>query len=201
MTGFAAMLFICALAACIIVTGAPHAARAYARFAFGLYAALATAAMIDLPLADSVALIASSISPLLLVFALAHAIGKPVAPAAASAILAANWLAGMAAAATGLPVFAIVPLSLSVLTTIALALMSWSERKLAGVQAIIAACALLAGASTFVAGGVIGLAGLCAFTSAGVLGAALSIAQRSNVVVEEKRGQDLRGVGSVGGLR
>lgn len=201
MTGFASMLFICALAACIIVTGAPVAARAYARFAFGLYAALAPAAMIDLPLANSVALIACSISPLLLAFALAHTIGKPVAPAAASAILAVSWLAGMTAAATGLPVFAIVPLLLSVLATIALALMSWRERKLAGVQAIISACALLAGASTFVAGGVAGFAGLCAFTSAGLLGAALSIAQRSNFVVENKRGRDLHGMPTIGGLR
>jgi hypothetical protein len=138
---------------------------------------------------------------LLLAFALADAAGKPAAAVTASIILAASWLAGMIAAATGLTVFAIVPLSLSVLAIIALALMSRRQGAHVTIEAILSACALLAGASAFVTGDAAGLAGLCAFTSAGLLGAALSIAQRSDIVVEKKSERDLRGLRTIGRSR
>jgi hypothetical protein len=197
MIAFAVMLFAAASAGWAIAAGLRGGARAYARFAFALYAALAVAIGIDARLANSVVLIVSAVAPLLFVLALKDAARRPLATALASLALAAGCMAGMAAAVTGIAALAFGPLLLSVIATIAVALRDWRERPVATVQAAVAAAALLAGASSFVAGGTAALAALCAFTSAGLLGAALSLTQRSNGGVEEERVRDLRSMRAV----
>ena len=192
MIAFAAMLLAACCAGWIMVAGVPRAARAYARFAFSLYAAMALAAGIDARLADSVGLIVSSVAPLLFVLALADGVKRPVASAFASFALGTVCLAGMIAAATGVAALALGPLLLSVVAMIAVVLRDWRSDRNATVQAAMSAGALLAGASAFAAGGGLALATLCAFTSAGILGAALAMNRRSNCVVEQVHAPDLR---------
>jgi hypothetical protein len=197
MIAFAAMLLAACCAGWIMVAGISPAARAYARFAFSLYAALALAAGIDSRLADSVALIVSAVAPLLFVLALADVVKRPIASAFASLALGTACLAGMIAAATGVAALALGPLLLSVVAMIAVVLRDWRSDRSATIQAAVSAGALLAGASAFAAGGSLARATLCAFTSAGLLGAALAMNRRSHGVVEQMRPHGLRDAGAI----
>ena len=197
MIAFAVMLLAAAVAGWIIVAGLSHVARAYARFAFVLYAALAAAIVVDARLADSVALIVSAVAPALLALAVANVLRRPVATVLASLVMAASCIAGMAGAATGIAALAVGPLLLSVVAMIAVTLRDWRNSRLATFQTIASAVALLAGASAFVDDG---LAALCAFTAAGLLGVALSTTQRLDAV-EEERGRNLRSSSAIRSLR
>ena len=175
MIAFAAMLLLAAAAAAAIVEGAPPVARAYARFAFVLYAALAIAMAADVRLASSVALIVFALAPALLTFAVTATIRRPPAPAFASLVLAFACCAGMAAAATGIAVFALGPLLVSVVSMIAVTLANLRATQPAMIQAVVASVTLLCGASALVDGAAAAPAALAAFTSAGLIGAALSL--------------------------
>lgn len=172
---FAAMLLIAAVAASAIVEGAPPVARAYARFAFVLYAALAVAMAAAMRFAGAVALIVCALAPALLAFASSAAIRKPPRSAVVSLALAFSCCAGMAAAVTGIAALALGPLLVSVISMIAVALANRRTTRAAMIQAVVAAVTLLCGASALVDGAAAAPAALAAFTSAGLIGVALSI--------------------------
>jgi hypothetical protein len=98
----------------------------------------------------------------------------------------------MESAATGMALLAFAPLLLCVNAMIAIGLRGFSDRPAQAVQLIAAACALLAGASAFAAGGVRAEPALLLFSAAGLLGISLALAPRSNAVVEQERASDLR---------
>jgi hypothetical protein len=189
MIAFAAMLLAAAAAAGAIVEGAAPVARAYARFAFVLYAALAIAMAADMRLAGSVALIVCALAPALLTFALVAAVRKPPTPAFVSPALAFSCCAGMAAAATGITALSLGPLLVSVVSTIAVTLASGHATRPATIQAVVAAAALLCGASALVDGAAAAPAALAAFTSAGLIGIALSMIPRSDTARDNARGR------------
>ena len=178
MIAFAAMLLLAAAAAAVIVKDAPPVARAYARFAFVLYAALAIAMVADMRLASSVTLIVCALAPALLTFALVAAVRKPPASAFASLMLAFSCCVGMAAAATGIVALSLGPLLVSVVSMIAVTLASRRATRPATIQAVVAAATLLCGASALVDGVAAAPAAFAAFTSAGLIGAALSMIQQ-----------------------
>jgi hypothetical protein len=197
MIAFAAMLLAAAFAGWIVVADISSLPRAYARFAFVLYAALAVAIAADVRLADSVTLIVSSVAPMLLAFAVADVVRKPVATAFASVIMASVCISGLVAAALGYASLAFAPLLFAIVGTIAVMLTVWRETGRVAIQIIISACALLAGASAAVSHEATGQAALCAFTSAGLLGVALSMTQISNAVVEKGRDGVMRGARAI----
>jgi hypothetical protein len=198
MIAFAVMLLAAAVSGWSLVAAMPPLARAYARFACVLYAALAAAIAVDARLAYSVALIVSAVAPALLALAIANVLRKPIATAFASLVMAAFCIAGMAAAVTGIAALAFGPLLLSIVAMIALTLQEWRIDRLATIQSIASAGALLAGASAFVDGSMVGF---CAFAAAGLLGAALSMTRRSDVVVEEDGERNPRSTNAIRSLR
>lgn len=182
MIAFAFMLFAAALAAWIVIGDAPPRVRAYVGLACMLYAALAAASAVNDGLADSVALIVASVAPTLLASA-----ARPHAAASAALALIVASLAGMAAAATGIVLFAFVPL-------LAAAIVFAGARRT--VQACAASVAMASGAAAFVAGGAPAHPALMAFWSAGILGAALALAPSQAAVEKHRRHGPRRAVAS-----
>lgn len=201
MIAFAAMLLFAAAVNWIVVAGMATVARAYARFAFVLYAALAIAIAVDARLAVFIALIVSAIAPMMLALALAGVVRGWVSTVFASVALAAASIAGMAAAFTGFAALAFVPLLFAVVAMIAVMLSAWRDGPMASIQIAASAVALLAGASAFVAGGAASQPAFCAFTAAGLLGVATSLAQGSNVSIEDKRTRNLSARNAIRGTR
>jgi hypothetical protein len=179
MIAFALMLFSASIAAWLIATGTVPAPRRHLRFACILGAALAVAAGLDLALARNVALIVSALVPVLLAVAVAG-----TRSALASLVLALAALAGMTAAASGFAPLAFAPLLLAALSIAAHAL---KRETRPAAQLLASSLALVAGAASFVAGDLRGLAALTAFFSAGMMGTALALAPRSEAPVEKAR--------------
>jgi hypothetical protein len=194
MIALAVMLFAAALAGWLAVTGAAGEARAYSRFACVLYAALASASMAGPQVALSVTLIISAVAPVLLALSLRFSFRGAVAVRLVATILAAVSVAGIAAAATGIAILAFAPLLFSVIAMIAMSLRGFSDGRGRAMQTIAGACALLAGASAFAAGGVGAEPALLLFSAAGLLGLCLALAPRSGVAVEQEGPSDLRAV-------
>jgi hypothetical protein len=192
MMALAVMLLAASIAGWIAVTDVPPAARAYARFACMLYAALAAACAIGMQLAGAVTLIVSACAPVLLAIAQRIVFRGPVAASIAASMLTAACIAGMIAAATGIAVLGFAPLLLCVLVMIAISLRRFGDLRAAAIQTIASAIALLAGASAFAAGGEAAQPALILFSAAGLLGIALALAPRSDGVVEQKSAPDLR---------
>jgi hypothetical protein len=201
MIAFAAFLLAAALASWLIVAGVAQTARAYGRFAFALYAALAIAIAADARLADSVALLVCAVAPMMLALALTCVVRGRISTVFASAVLALASVAGIAAAATSLAALSFAPLLLCVVAMIAGALPGWRKSPFAVAQTIASSVALLAGASAYVEGGAAGQARLCAFSAAGLLGVALSVARGSDVAVENERGRTLQRRKAIRGVR
>lgn len=192
MIALAVMLLAAAVAGWLAVAGAPLETRAYARFACMLYAALAVSGAAELQLALSVTLIVSASAPMLLAFAVRFAFRGPVVSPLTIAVLVAVCGSGIVAAATGIALLAFAPLFVSVLTMIAISLRRFGDLRARAIQTIAAACAILAGASAFVAGGARAEPALFLFSAAGLLGLCLALAPRSEIAVEQERASDLR---------
>ncbi len=194
MIALAAMLSAAAIAGWLSVADSSWDVRAYVRFACVLYAALAVAGVSGPPLALSVTLIVCACAPACLAFAVRFALRGSVAPLLIASVLGAVSVAGIMAAATGIAVLAFAPLLFSALAMIAMSLRRIGDRRAQAIQAIAAACALLAGASAFAAGGVRAEPALFLFSAAGLLGFALALAPRSHPIVEQERATGLRAV-------
>jgi hypothetical protein len=194
MIALAIMLLAAAIAGWLAVADALRDVRNYARFACVLYAALAFAGAAGLQLALSVTLIVSASAPVFLALAAHFAFRRPVAPLPAAAILIVACVAGLAAAVSGMAMLAFAPLLLSVIAMIATGLRRFGDLRAQAIQLIAASCALLAGASAFVAGGAPAEPALFLFSAAGLLGISLAVVPRSNAIVEQECAPDLRGV-------
>jgi hypothetical protein len=186
------LLFAVAIAGWMIVTDAAPSARAYLRFACILYAALAVAELAGARMADSVTLLVAAIVPALLAVATYSVFRARVSPPLAGLILALCSVAGIAAAGTGLALFAFAPLSMAVLAMMVTALRCFNDMRLRSIQAMSSAIALLAGASAYVGGGANAPAALVLFFTAGLLGCALVLTPRSETVVDQEAAPDLR---------
>jgi len=192
MIALAVMLLAAAMAGWLAVAGASWDVRTYLRFACVLYAALAIASVAGLSLAWSVTLIVSASAPVFLALATRFAFRGPVTPLLIATVLIPASLAGILAAATGVAMLAFAPLLLSVIAIIAISLRRVGDLRAQVIQVIAGACALLAGASAFAAGGVRAEPALFLFSAAGLLGISLALAPRSHVIVEQESAPDLR---------
>ncbi|MGZ5923027.1 MAG: hypothetical protein ACXWK2_00505 [Rhizomicrobium sp.] len=186
----AVLLGIASLAVWFLALGARPPARVHLRFASMLFAALAAAAWIAPPVADEVALIVAAIALPVLAFGAYAGFEKPLAPMPATLLLGIVCLGGLAAAATGIISFALVPASLSVAAILLISARQFDVARVSSVQGMLSALSLLAAASSFALEGT-GSAHLL-FSAAGLLGVTLALSRASNIVVEEQSSRDLR---------
>jgi hypothetical protein len=192
MSVLSVLLFAVSIAGWMIVTDAPPSARAYLRFACILCAALAVAEFAGARLADAVTLLVAAIVPALLAIATYSVFRTRVPSPLAGLVLALCSIAGMAAAGTGLALFAFAPLLAAVLAMMVTALRGFNDMRLRSMQAMASAIALLAGASVYAGGGANAPAALVLFFAAGLLGCALVLTPRSETVVDQEAAPDLR---------
>ncbi|MGZ5940418.1 MAG: hypothetical protein ACXWLD_10395 [Rhizomicrobium sp.] len=185
----AVLLGIASLAVWFLALGARPPARVHLRFASMLFAALAAAAWIAPPVADEVALIVAAIALPVLAFGAYAGFEKPLAPMPATLLLGIVCLGGLAAAATGIISFALVPASLSVAAILLISARQFDVARVSSVQGMLSALSLLAAASSFALEGT-GSAHLL-FSAAGLLGLTLALSRASNIVVEEQSSRDL----------
>jgi hypothetical protein len=186
----AVLLGIASLAVWFLALGARPPARVHLRFASMLFAALAAAAWIAPPVADEVALIVAAIALPVLAFGAYAGFEKPLAPMPVTLLLGIVCLGGLAAAATGIISFALVPASLSVAAILLISARQFDVARFSSVQGMLSALALLAAASSFALEGT-GSAHLL-FSAAGLLGLTLALSRASNIVVEQQSSRDLR---------
>ena len=171
----ALLLFASALAAWMLSVAARASSRINIRFAAMLFAALAAARAIGMalpqlqPLAPAVAMIAASLGTVALALGLFALLARPIPPLAASLALALGLGAGLAAALSGEPAYALGCQILSVCLTIAVALNGFSASKGCASLALLAAAALVCGGLGLM-DGAITIAEL--FFAAGLIGAA-----------------------------
>ena len=192
----AVLLGIASLAVWFLALGARPPARVHLRFASMLFAALAAAAWIAPPVADEVALIVAAIALPVLAFGAYAGFEKPLAPMPATLLLGIVCLGGLAAAATGIISFALVPASLSVAAILLISARQFDVARVSSVQGMLSALALLAAASSFALEGT-GSAHLL-FSAAGLLGLTLALSRASNIVVEQQSSRDLRHSATIG---
>ena len=199
---FALVLAFFTIIAALIAGRARPAARDYLRFAAALFLALAlcdglAAALPNattLIFSDAVMLVVCALAPVALALALFAGFEHPPTSIVAATFLALACLAGIAAAASGMPVLSLAPLSACVLAMLALCVRGWRTEKRAAAHAFLSACSLLGGAAAV--GGEGGRTALMLFSAAALLGFALALARRSHVAVVDRR--DLRGPIAIG---
>jgi hypothetical protein len=196
---FAFVLACAAILAALLAGHARPAARDYLRFAAALYLSLALCMGLSAGLpnattlifADAVMLVVCALGPLALTFALFAAFEHPPSSAVAAIFLVLACLAGIAAAASGMPVLSLAPLSVCVLVMLALCARRWRTEKRATARAFLSACSLLCGAAAMLSGGESGRTALMLFSAAALLGFTLALARRSQVAIVNRH--DLRG--------
>jgi hypothetical protein len=189
---FAAVLALASVLSILVGTRAKQSAREYLLFAAALYTALAAADVIaaiesqvwSTQLADTIALIAAALAPVVLVLAIAAVFEGTPKPFIAAPILVLACLAGLAAALTGAAFIALAPLAASVCAMLALAARRWRIFARAPAQAAISATALLASAAAFRSGGQTAFA---LFSAAALLGASLAATKPLYRTVETPR--------------
>lgn len=199
---FAIVLACSAILAALIAGRARPVSRDYLRFAAALYLAFALCIGIStilpnattLVFADAVMLVVAALAPVALALALFASLEHPPSPIIAAIALVSACLAGIAAAASAMPVLSLAPLALSALMMLALCARHWRGDKPGVAHAFLSACCLICGAAASLGGG--GQTALVLFSSAAVLGFALALSRRSRVGVVNRR--DLRNAVAIG---
>jgi hypothetical protein len=166
----ALLLFASALAAWMLSGAARASSRINIRFAAMLFAALAAARAIGMALphfqalAPAVGLIAASLGTVALALGLFALLARPIPPLAASLALALALGAGLAAALSGEPAYALGCQILGVCLTIAVALHDFAASAGRASLALLASVALICG-------------GLALMNDGGLMDGALNIAE------------------------
>ncbi|HXC56538.1 MAG TPA: hypothetical protein VNU97_14665 [Rhizomicrobium sp.] len=197
MIGAAALLLLAAaVAAWFVALGARAAVRVQLRFAAILLASPALPAFVLQPAAGTILLLVLPIGLSVLALACTAGFARALAPALAAGLLGAVSLAALAAALTGLAALALAPAALAAAAIFAVCVRPFDAARPASLQGMLSALSFLAAQSAFALDGA-GAAPLL-FTAAGLLGITLALS-RSDVVVEESAGRDLRRGAAIGG--
>jgi hypothetical protein len=185
----ALVLGAAALAVWFVAPAARAAARLQLRFAAILFVAPACAAVFAPTAAAAVTLITLPIALAVLALACAAGFERIVAPSLAAVALAVVCLGGLGAAVTGLAAFALAPTALGAVAIAALSIRQFDTIRPSSVRGLLSAACFLAATSAFALEGV--GAPLLLFLAAGLLGLTLALS-RSDAIVDEKPGRDLR---------
>ena len=146
-----------------------------------LYAAMAISVAAEFAASAVIEIVAALAAPLL-----AMAACRRVPPVAATIVLAASCIAGIAAAATGAAVLSTLPQVLAGLAILAMARRVTVRRS--RLYLVLGAVSLLGATACQLTDGMLAQAGLLLFSAAGVLGVALA----SDVLVEQRQKDETR---------